>query len=135
MIIFLLLDNDKPSVTTPDLTPVENTSTTTTLTCNPTTTDSITGYEWYKGTNKIANAAASTYDLSDNGRQNSGSYQCKVVSSNVGTSVLSDATTLTFLCKSKSLLPYLSVSPMFLIQGSTGLHRKLWSGFLQVKSR
>ena len=94
----LILDNDKPSISTPNDTPVENAGTTTTLTCNPATSDSIKGYEWYKDNQKISNAAAQKYDLPD-GRANSGSYNCKVVSNNVGTSETSDAKTVTFLCK------------------------------------
>ena len=45
----------------------------------------------YRDTIKIANAAANTYDLITNGRLNSGSYQCKVVSNKFGTSELSNA--------------------------------------------
>ena len=95
----LILDNDQPSISTSNDTPVENSGTTTTLTCNPATIDSIKGYEWYKDDQKISNAAAQKYDLPDNGRANSGSYKCKVVPNNAGTSEYSDAKSVTFLCK------------------------------------
>ena len=97
--LFLLLDNDKPTISTSNPTPLEYTSAVTTLSCNPATTDSISGYEWYKDNQKISNAAAHKYNLPVNDRANSGSYKCKVVSVNAGTSQLSDEKTVTFLCK------------------------------------
>ena len=110
IIFFLLLDNDKPTISTSNPTPVENSGTVPTLRCNPATTDSIYGYEWYKDGRKIEDTALDTYDLPGNDRANSGSYKCKVVSDNAGTSQLSDDQTVTFLCKfDKLFLTYVAL--------------------------
>ena len=96
---FLLLDNDKPTISTPNPTPLENSGTVPTLTCIPDTTDSITAYQWYKDGSKILDSALDTYNLPGNDRANSGSFKCMVVSVNAGTSVASDDQSVTFLCK------------------------------------
>ena len=77
------------------------------LTCVPKTTDNITGYEWYKDNTKITvNATKNNYSLPDNKRANSGSYQCKVATTNVQLSPLSYVKNVTFLCKISLLLFY-----------------------------
>ena len=75
------------------------------LTCVPATTDTITGYQWYKdNTNITVNATSNTYSLPGNKRANSGSYQCNVATKIVPGSPLSDVKNVTFLCKLVLLL-------------------------------
>ena len=67
------------------------------LTCTPDTSDSITSYEWYKDGVKIDAATAQKYTLPGNAKTDSGSYQCKVVTTIA--SEISDAIIVTFYCK------------------------------------
>ena len=97
----LLLVDGKPTISTSNPTPVENSATT--LTCTLATlasTDKLRGYyEWYKDGKRISKTPANTYDLPGK-RDNSGSYKCKVLwTDNNMMSELSDAEELTVLCK------------------------------------
>ena len=69
------------------------------LTCASATSDVISSYEWHKNNVKIVNATAEKYQIPGNAKSNSGSYQCKVITDNVPPSTLSDALSVTFLCK------------------------------------
>ena len=96
----ILLDNDQPTISTPNPTPVEHTAIT--LTCTLATIparDTPRGYEWYKDGAMILDTSANTYDI-QTGRAHSGSYQCKALwvdSSKI--SELSDAEEVRVLCK------------------------------------
>ena len=97
----LLLDNDKPMISTPNPTPVEHTAIT--LTCTLATipaTDPLRGYEWYKDGAMILDTADNTYDIRKTGRAHSGAYRCKALwDDNSKISELSDAEEVMVLCK------------------------------------
>ena len=93
---YSLLDNNKPSVTSTTRYPLvglDNVD----LTCNPDTTDAVQSFEWYKNNGRITGAVSKIYRIPGNQRSNSGSYQCKVIATNI--SPMSDAKTVTFLGK------------------------------------
>ena len=69
------------------------------LTCLNATNDAISSYEWRKDNVVVANTTAEKYQLPDNKRANSGSYQCKVVAVNAPPSTLADSVIVTFMCK------------------------------------
>ena len=96
--IFLYSDNDKPRVECPVKLPVESIDNVT-LTCVPTTNDMVTGYVWYKNSDKINGSSNDTYALPGNTREESGSYSCKVLTLHAPGSHLAEATNVTFLCK------------------------------------
>ena len=97
--IISVSDNDQPTVVSSNNSPVEGRDNVT-LTCVPATTDTITGYEWYKDDSKITiNATNNTYSLPANKRANSGLYQCKVMTKNLPGLSRSEVKNVTFLCK------------------------------------
>ena len=99
MLLYLsLIDNEKPTVISSNDSPQENVDNVV-LTCQTSTSGSVSSYEWYKDNGKITSASSNTYTLPDNKRSNSGSYQCKVMTKNFAPLELSDAKTVTFLCK------------------------------------
>ena len=100
----LLLVDGKPTISTSNPTPLEQTVTT--LTCTLATlavTDKLRGYyEWYKDGRMISKTPANTYGIRITGRANSGSYKCKVQwRDNMVNmmSELSDAKEVEVLCK------------------------------------
>ena len=69
------------------------------LTCQDDTNDVVVRYEWFKDNGAaIPDAESKVYGIPGNTKSNSGSYQCKVHATNVPPK-LSDAKTVTFLCK------------------------------------
>ena len=91
-------DNDKPNVTTSNGSPQEGVDNVD-LTCVSATSDVISSYEWRKGNVTIEKATDQKYQIPGNAKANSGSYQCKVITDTVPPSPLSDALSVTFLCK------------------------------------
>ena len=69
------------------------------LTCTHDSNDVVDSYEWFKDDEKINGASKNKYRIRDKKTSNSGSYQCKVIATNVFPSAKSDALTVTFLCK------------------------------------
>ena len=97
--IFFLIDNDPPSVSSSDETPVESLGSVI-LTCSIdiAENDVVVGYEWYRGDTKLA-GENKNYTLPALHRDNSGDYTC-IVKTTIGKdSVNSDAQTVTILCK------------------------------------
>ena len=92
------IDNDKPTVTSSDDTPVESTDIVT-LTCEKATNDQITSHEWYADDKKIDGESSNKYTLPDNKRTNSGSFTCRIATSNSPVSPKSDTKKVTYLCK------------------------------------
>ena len=95
--ISLFLDNDKPILEASNQIPMEGTDVT--LTCNKRTSDTVTGYKWYKGGEEVHTSATDTYTLPDNKRANSGQYSCKVTTTYLQASPQSDRRSINFLCK------------------------------------
>ena len=69
------------------------------LTCTHDSNDVVDSYEWLKDNEKVNGASKSQYQIPDKKTSNSGSYQCRVIATNVPPSAKSDAMTVTFLCK------------------------------------
>ena len=97
---FSVSDNDQPSIRSSNNYPVENVDNVN-LTCVASTTDAITGYEWYKEDTKLneTDGHTDTYLIPGNERSNSGSYRCKVSTTNAPISAISSPLTITFYCK------------------------------------
>ena len=84
------------------------------MTCTKATTDTVTGYEWYKENAVIDGAVTNTYTLPDNKRGDSGGYACKITTANTGTSDRSVTRTVTFFCKYR--IAY--YKPVLLLEGA-----------------
>ena len=95
--VFSLLDNDPPTLSTTTTTPVEGTNVT--LTCTPKTTDQLDGYTWYKDNQKISGATGSTYLIPNQNRADDGKYSCSVTTKDLGSSQNSSSVTIGFKCK------------------------------------
>ena len=98
---FFCSDNDKPTLTASSNSPIED-ITSVTLTCaeSLSSTESVSSYEWFKdGSNtKVSGQSSSTYTIGDK-RGAAGSYTCKVVAANSGTSDDSDSETIAYYCE------------------------------------
>ena len=98
---FFCSDNDKPSLSASSNSPVEGGSPVT-LTCTASVSsgESVSTFEWYKSgsSTKISGQSSSTYDIGSQ-RSADGSYTCKVVAANSGTSVDSDSETIAYYCE------------------------------------
>ena len=93
----VLLDNDKPTLTTTTSSPLEGSSVT--LTFTAVTTDNYEFHTWYKNNIEIADARTSTYTLPNKTRVDDGSYTCTVATKTIGASPKSDNITIRYLCK------------------------------------
>ena len=62
--------------------------------------ETVSSYEWYMdgSSTAISGQTSSTYDIG-NKRSAAGTYTCKVVATNSGTSVNSDSETVEFYCE------------------------------------
>ena len=82
-------------------TPIEG-GTNVTLSCAEATSvsDTVASYRWFKDDSNIAvtGESSATYNIG-NERSAEGSYTCKVVAQNSGTSEPSESQTITFYCK------------------------------------
>ena len=88
---------DNPVLSVTNVTPKEGEDIT--FTCQETTSDTGTTYEWlYKGT-VVPNQVGKTYILTSPTRTNDGQYTCKVTTNNFPAKKTSNAETVKFLCK------------------------------------
>ena len=94
-------DNDQPTLETTDNSPVEG-STNVTLTCKESISsiETVSSYEWYKDNSTVAinGESSSQYNIG-NQRTAAGTYTCKVVSQNSGTSAKSNSQKIEFYCE------------------------------------
>ena len=98
---FFCSDNDKPSLSASSNSPVEDDSSVTlNCTASVSSSETVSSYEWFKdgSSTKVSGQSSSTYDIG-NQRSADGSYTCKVVATNSGTSVDSDSETIAFYCE------------------------------------
>ena len=95
---FSIVDNEKPAVNSSPVKPVEDQDSVV-LTCASVTNDAGAVYEWYKKSTKIDGETGEKYSLTEKKRTSSGSYTCKVKTTNTPISVQSNPETVTILCK------------------------------------
>ena len=98
VLIFSIADNSKPTVSTSSETPKEDVDTVT-LSCGKDTSDSVTGYKWYKDNVVVPDKIAKDYALATQKRGEDGSYTCEVTTTNIATSGKSDPKIVKYLCK------------------------------------
>ena len=105
----IILDNDKPTVTSSNNNPQVGVSNVE-LTCTHASNDVVKSYQWFKDGTQINTATAKKYQLPGKAKSDSGfKYQCKVVATYVPPSSFSDELTVTFLCKLFSTLDWISL--------------------------
>ena len=95
---FYHLDNDKPVLTSSVVSPVEGINNVT-LTCSAATSDTVTGYVFYKNNVQISVRTSSNYLLPNNSRTADGNYTCEVTTGKAPRSPKADKVAVKFLCK------------------------------------
>ena len=97
-----MIDNDQPTVTSSNDSPVEG-GEVVILTCKESTNTEVISYQWFKNGVEVREQCDKTFVIG-NTREGNGIYSCQVVTAKI-TSMKSEDKDIIFRCKFNSLLP------------------------------